>query len=464
MNSIDDREDCLSSIEANSSSVKDHPSRFIQPLRFVSKKLNNRHVGLAHGATSAPPHSSLEEVEARVRFQITQEWRLMNCLRVNVANCLVFIVYLITIETVISCGLTVGLTYYWHHVHEDTADWNGGSIDFILLGFAVITPITVSIGLAFRRREQALYEIRRIRSCCFQIYTSHGIWDWAGSNLESSGRVEAGINWLQHTDLVLEQLIGIGDELSRFLTLPTSSQSHHRMLSSGMREATAIFEVAYRLFDSLYTQRITQLSLLNEKFKSLGLSGSEVSRMRQYERYIGESIEGLRMIKMYRTPQALRAFGRIFTLFIPPFYAPRFAQLAFDLNSLYFGICFATVTPFCLTALFESTQALEDPFVGFVSLDGIDVKEEFEVLHWHQLVNARKKLFPHAEDYDKKGRAAIDTWQPMEKTHSLLETRGISDSLRSSHFNPSSKGKSGYFLDLAFSGHSRLSSNGQQNN
>jgi len=110
---------------------------------------------------------------------------------------------------------------------------------------AVITPITVSIGLAFRRREQALYEIRRIRSCAFQIYISHGIWDWGGSDQESTGRVEAGINWLQHTDLVLEQLIGIGDELSRFLTLPTSSQCHHRMMRSGRREATKILEMVF---------------------------------------------------------------------------------------------------------------------------------------------------------------------------------------------------------------------------
>eukprot|EP00555_Chaetoceros_dichaeta_P004061 CAMPEP_0198252778 /NCGR_PEP_ID=MMETSP1447-20131203/3255_1 /TAXON_ID=420782 /ORGANISM="Chaetoceros dichaeta, Strain CCMP1751" /LENGTH=222 /DNA_ID=CAMNT_0043938161 /DNA_START=53 /DNA_END=721 /DNA_ORIENTATION=+ len=205
-------------------------------------------------------------------------------------------------------------------------------------------------------------------------------------------------------------------------------------MSCGRKEAAEIVEVAYRLFDSLYTQRLIQLSLLNEKSKGFGLAGGEASRIRQYELYIGESMEALRMIKMYRTPQALRAFGRIFTLIIPPFYAPRFAQVAFDLNSLALGICFATITPFALTALYESTQILEDPFVGYVSLDGIDVTEEFEVLHWHQLINSRKVLYPHAEDFHETSGVPIDTWQPKEEKAVGLEKKSLGGSSRSSRY------------------------------
>jgi len=42
---------------------------------------------------------------------------------------------------------------------------------------------------------------------------------------------------------------------------------------------------------------------------------------------------------------------------------------------------------------------LEDPFVAFVTLDGIDIREEFQVLHWQQLVSARNKIFPEAVPY-----------------------------------------------------------------
>jgi len=351
------------------------------------------------------------------------------------------------------------LTLFWHRKERDNYDngnFKGSSINFVLVGFAVVSPITISIKLAFRRREQALYEIRRIRTCCFQIYHSQGIWDWKGrdSGTHGGGRDEADINWLHHTDQVLEQLIGIGDELCRFLTLPTSSGTYHRAMSCGRNEAAEIVEVAYRLFDSLHTQRLIQLSLLNEKSKDFGLAGGEASRIRQYERYIGESMEALRMIKMYRTPQALRAFGRIFTLIIPPFYSPRFAQVAFDLDNLALGICFAVITPFVLIALFESTQILEDPFVGYVSLDGIDVAEELEVLHWHQLINARKILYPNAGEFNEASKLPIDTWEPNAMKGSVSgRGKSMGGSSRSSFYAMSkSQGSS-----VGFSGHSRSS-------
>ena len=167
--------------------------------------------------------------------------------------------------------------------------------------------------MAFQRRERPLIEIKRIRSNAFQIYLSHAIWDWPTAS-SGSGRDKAKINWLDHTDKVLEQLIGMGDELSRFLTLPTTSRTRHRLLNSGRREAARTVKVAYRLFDSLYTQRMIKLSHLSEKFRSLGLSASEMSRIRQYERFIGEAVEGLRMFKMYRTPQALR-YAKLLYLF-----------------------------------------------------------------------------------------------------------------------------------------------------
>lgn len=123
--------------------------------------------------------------------------------------------------------------------------------------------------------------------------------------------------------------------------------------------------------------------------QTAGLQSGEISRIRQYERFIGESMEHLRMVKMYRSPQALRSFARIFTLLLPPFYAPTFAQLAYDLDSLTMGILFAIVTSVGLTALFESIQVLEDPFVAFLTLDGIG---EFSSFSLHG--SAGRNIFP----------------------------------------------------------------------
>lgn len=116
------------------------------------------------------------------------------------------------------------------------------------------------------------------------------------------------------------------------------------------------------LFDSFATRRMAKLTVLVETLKTAGLSSTECSRIRQYERWVCETLENLRQIKMYRTPQALRSFARIFTVILPPFYAPSFAQLAMDMNSIGVGIAMALITTLALTALFESIQVLEDPF------------------------------------------------------------------------------------------------------
>ena len=103
-----------------------------------------------------------------------------------------------------------------------------------------MTPMTSTLAMAFRRREQALLEVSRVRSFSFQIYLAHGLWDWP----EKNGRAGcANMDWLDHCDKVMAQLIGIGDELGRFLSLPTSSRSRHRMMASGRREAARTVKV-----------------------------------------------------------------------------------------------------------------------------------------------------------------------------------------------------------------------------
>lgn len=96
-----------------------------------------------------------------------------------------------------------------------------------------------SISFAFNRREQALLRISQFRSFTYQMYLAHSTWEWAGGK----GRETANVNWIKHTDEVLIQLIGIGDELCRFLTLPTSTGTRHRIMASGHDEAAQIMQV-----------------------------------------------------------------------------------------------------------------------------------------------------------------------------------------------------------------------------
>lgn len=378
----------------------------------VAANTDAKLVGLGkgvHDQTYVYEMGTIEEHEKKVRHD-NKSWFLTRFTTTLIAATLVFFFYLITLETLVSCAISVVLTFYWYEKKETNQNVSGSGMDWVVLGFAVVTPITVTIRMAFGRRERALMEISRLRSCCFQIFQAHALWDW------NSGRGRQDFctdeDWVKCCDQVLDELVGIGDELSRFLTLPTSSRTYHRMLPQGRRKAATIVEVSYRLYDSFYTQRMLKLTRLTETLKAKGMSQTEISRLRQYERFVGESIENLRMIKMYRTPLALRSFGRLFTLLLPPLYAPTFAELAIDLDAFWMGILFAVITPLCLTALFETMQVLEDPFVGWVSLDGIDVTEEMEVLHFHQLMSARRTLFPNAKPYEARTQAAIVTAQP----------------------------------------------------
>ena len=180
------------------------------------------------------------------------------------------------------------------------------------------------------------------------------------------------------------------------------------MTVCGRAEARRTVQVGYRLLASCATRRMACLNAYAENLKDdKSLASGEASRIHQYERYVSLSIECLERTKMYRSPQALRSFARVFTMLMPPFYASTFAQVGYDLRSVGMGIAFGIITALGLCALFESMEVLEDPFVAYVSLDGINVREELEVMNYAQLVNARKLIFPDAPPFPVGSRAAL---------------------------------------------------------
>jgi len=102
---------------------------------------------------------------------------------------------------------------------------------------------------------------------------------------------------------------------------------------------------------------------------------------------------------MYRTPQALRSFARLFSFLLPPFYAPYYGQMAIELNSLGVGIAFSILTCIALTSLFESLSQMEDPFVGRFVLDGIYVQKELGEDLLAELLECRRFHFPKAPEF-----------------------------------------------------------------
>lgn len=305
---------------------------------------------------------------------------------------IIFALRLVSLEGIFGIGLSVGLTVYTYNATQDNMDWDGGIMNWVLLSFVVVTPMSATIGMAFRRRERALAHIARLRATFVEMYAAHSVWDWRKSGKPDSGKAASLVNWLKHADDALAELLGIGDEAGMYLSLPNVTRARHRVTRSGRKEAAEVMELGGDMFDSIL-KRMGRLSLLCEVLKEEGLPPNEATRIRQWERMVLEDLEGLRMVKCYRTPQALRSFARLFTVFLPAFYAPYYAQLARDLNSLAAGIIFAVLTSLALTALFESICQMEDPFVANITLDGIDVHYELHVVSRRELFCMRDKVF-----------------------------------------------------------------------
>mmetsp|Transcript_34249 Transcript_34249/g.41956 ORF Transcript_34249/g.41956 Transcript_34249/m.41956 type:complete len:407 (-) Transcript_34249:187-1407(-) len=308
----------------------------------------------------------------------------------NIATILIFVRYLISIETIISISLSVVLTVVLYHRTEGSTSFDGGIMSWTLLSFAIITPLSSSINMAFGRREKGLQSIKTIKSYLFGIYQAHCFWDWG--KLPTTGREKSKMNWLNDSDAVLKEIIGIADELCRFITLPTMSRARHRMLYCHRENVQSTRLVSKKLLNSLYT-RINRLSLRCEVLKLEGMPPNEATRIRQWELIIVKEINSLEYIKDYRTPQALRSLCRIFSVIMPPFYAPFYAQLARDLNSLAMGVAFSIMTSLVLTALFECATQMEDPFVAQFTLDGIDVGKELRGDCFEELTYQRNFMF-----------------------------------------------------------------------
>lgn len=284
-----------------------------------------------------------------------------------------------------------------------------GIMSWTLLTFAVVTPLSASVGMAFNRREKALTFLKTIRSSMINMYIAHVSWDWPKRGQPESGRKECTVigsdakekvDWVAYGDEVLNGLLGLIEELRMMLLLPTSSRARHKVLPKGIQEAQDIHEVSERIHKSLVRRMVT-LSAQCEYLKLQGLPGNEASRIRQWETFILDGIEGLRQIKSYRTPQALRSYSRLLSVIIPPLFCPYYADLARSTGSLGLGIFYAILTAVALSGLFDCVAQLEDPFFGHTSLDGVNVQEELGKCFNEHLLLLRNQTFADAKPFER---------------------------------------------------------------
>ena len=343
-----------------------------------------------HDASSSSSCTEMDAKECKVREKAKHNaaWLLLYN---SYSTGMVLVFHLITLESVVSVLLGVSLTLYLFYTTTEE-NIQGNSMNWVLLSFAVITPLASSVSMAFARREQALSCIAVLRATLLQMYLAHAVWDWGkGTEDSPSGKCSTSLDAGSHSATVLHVMDCLQKDLVRFLTMPNGARARHRTTRHGRGEAQEIEGVSAPIYGQIVSH-LSSLSRLCEDLKRVGLPGNEASRIRQWEHGLLSEIEKLRMIKRYRTPQGLRSFGRCFSIFLPPLYAPYYVYLARDLNSLSMGITFSILTSIALTALFETVSALEDPFETRQLLDGIHVEEE--LLSTVVLRAEHEKLFP----------------------------------------------------------------------
>lgn len=108
-----------------------------------------------------------------------------------------------------SICISVGITIFLYEYTEEST-FSGDALDWVLLSFAVITPISATINMSFNRRERALVEIASFRASCVGLYQAHAVWGWTWKDKDTvaTGRPMA-VNSLEHSDKVMRSLLNI---------------------------------------------------------------------------------------------------------------------------------------------------------------------------------------------------------------------------------------------------------------
>ena len=99
--------------------------------------------------TIAVPTNNMTTIEGKEEIARMKEMKnpIALLLLGNLAALKVVVFYLISLETVITCSITAYLIVFWYNLameHDtSTTKWTGGSMDFIILAFAVISPVSM---------------------------------------------------------------------------------------------------------------------------------------------------------------------------------------------------------------------------------------------------------------------------------------------------------------------------------
>jgi hypothetical protein len=162
----------------------------------------------------------------------------------------------------------------------------------------------------------------------------------------------------------------------RYFSLPRWHRARHDVCDT--MEQHDLAKVS-REYSHEVDRCLARMQRMVQHLKMLGLPGGEAHRLDQYLSKVAIAFEHLTYLKEYRTPQAFRAFARVYILTIGALYGPYFVYLGRGLDkaehNLAVAIAFACGIQLAMSGLFNVMLGLEDPFSGRGRLDNINVPQ-----------------------------------------------------------------------------------------
>jgi hypothetical protein len=195
-----------------------------------------------------------------------------------------------------------------------------------LVGIAIVFPVVFSIDSAYKRRERALALLSDFKAHLHAMFLASRDWIEPPND--------------DFKNEVKENLLSTYESVRQFFV-------------SDQKEA-------HNLEKEIFN-KVSSLSGLLMRFRSLGLQSGEVSRISQYVSKIEVALENMKVIFYYRTPVTLRAYSKIFIYSFPILYGPYFVSVS-EHYSQGLEYMMPIVFSFILVSLDNIQDHLENPF------------------------------------------------------------------------------------------------------
>jgi len=322
-----------------------------------------------------------------------------------------------TNDALLGCAISTGFTLlYWF-----VGDKFNTNMSWTIISVGVIFPISQGIGMAFKRREQALGELGNLLGNLKQLWGAAHIWlakkDGAHVRLVELYEDEAETPY-QMRKLFEEFLVS----LAAYLDVPRVKAKHIAQsccLSSSHAEQRVVLDQISMSSRLQVDNCVVGMQQLVQDLKDKGLPGGETHRLDQYVSKVGIALERIAFIKEYRTPQAFRAFARVYIMFVGALYGPYYVWLGTQQStdtivlSLAFGLCVQLV----LSSLFTVMLALEDPFAR------VGERGQFDSIKIPHILEKTRLYFLMVEKRSKlrwNEKAPLSKWNVGHSVTSLI--------------------------------------------